>query len=364
MGELTDRSRAAIPIVGCARRSGRTRAAVPRCQPLRRRRPQAWGVVISTDTAFLLGALAVVGPKKAARLRIFLLTLAVADDVGALAIIAFFYTDDLDVVPLVLAFVGSRLIFLLRRLEVWRGVAVLRRRAVHVGRDVRVGRSPHARRRDDRADSSGVPAAAPRGGTGGSDLTRAFRQSPNPEYARAAQLGLDRAVSVNERLMRLYQPYTAFIIVPIFALANAGVVPQRGHPEGRARRRRSPGASCRPGARQARRNHRGLGHCREVAALGSGSRADDVAHRGRCGDVRNRVHDLAVHHRSRARRSAAGRRGPRRRAGGLGHRCPARLGSVPRRREDPPAESRSRRCAFCVRSAPSAITSAGPSTLR
>ena len=54
-------------------------------------------------------------------------------------------------------------------------------------------------------------------------LTSAFRQSPNPEYARSARLGLERAVSVNERLMRLYQPYTAFIIVPMFALANAGV---------------------------------------------------------------------------------------------------------------------------------------------
>lgn len=55
-------------------------------------------------------------------------------------------------------------------------------------------------------------------------LTRAFRQSPNSDYARAAQLSVLRAVSVNERLLRVYQPYTAFLVVPIFALANAGVV--------------------------------------------------------------------------------------------------------------------------------------------
>lgn len=120
MGELTDRSRAAIPIVAAVAGLAAPALLFLAFNPSGPA-AQAWGVVISTDTAFLLGALAVLGPKKAARLRIFLLTLAVADDVGALAIIAFFYTDNLDVVPLVLAFVGLALIFLLRRLEVWRG---------------------------------------------------------------------------------------------------------------------------------------------------------------------------------------------------------------------------------------------------
>lgn len=222
MGELTDRSRAAIPIVAAI-----AGLAVPAVLFLllnpSGEAAGAWGVVMSTDTAFVLGALAVIGPEKAARLRIFLLTLAVADDVGALAIIAFFYTDKLEILPLVLAFVGLALIALLRRLEVWRGVGYL---VVALGTWVAFYESgvhptlagvmialilpvyPPRRREVERA----------------ADLTRAFRQSPNPEYARAARLGLDQAVSVNERLMRLYQPYTAFIIVPIFALANAGVV--------------------------------------------------------------------------------------------------------------------------------------------
>ena len=50
-------------------------------------------MVISTDTAFLIGALAIIKPKFPARLRIFLLTLAVVDDVGALSVIALFYSD-------------------------------------------------------------------------------------------------------------------------------------------------------------------------------------------------------------------------------------------------------------------------------
>lgn len=221
MGELTDRSRASIPIVAAL-----AGLAVPAVLFLllnpSGEAAGAWGVVISTDTAFVLGALAVVGPKKTARLRIFLLTLAVADDVGALAIIAFFYTDDLDIGALALAFVGLAAIALLRKLQVWRGISYF---VVSVATWVAFYESgvhptlagvmialilpvyPPRRREVERA----------------ADLTRAFRQSPNPEYARAARLGLDQAVSVNERLMRLYQPYTAFIIVPIFALANAGV---------------------------------------------------------------------------------------------------------------------------------------------
>ncbi|SNT06394.1 Na+/H+ antiporter NhaA [Rhodococcoides kyotonense] len=221
MGELTDRSRASIPIVAAL-----AGLAVPAVLFLllnpSGEAAGAWGVVISTDTAFVLGALAVVGPKKAARLRIFLLTLAVADDVGALAIIAFFYTDNLEIGALALAFVGLAVIALLRKLQVWRGISYF---VVSIATWVAFYESgvhptlagvmialilpvyPPRRREVERA----------------ADLTRAFRQSPNPEYARAARLGLDQAVSVNERLMRLYQPYTAFIIVPIFALANAGV---------------------------------------------------------------------------------------------------------------------------------------------
>ncbi len=59
--------------------------------------------MISTDTAFLVGALAIIAPKYPARLRTFLLTLAVVDDVGALAAIALFYSEQIRIVPLVVA---------------------------------------------------------------------------------------------------------------------------------------------------------------------------------------------------------------------------------------------------------------------
>ena len=260
---------------------------------------QAWGVVISTDTAFLLGALALVGPACGARLRVFLLTLAVADDIGALTVIAVFYTEQLRWVPFLLALLGLVAIAYLRKLQAWRGpsyavVAIatwvaLYESGVHatlVGVMIALILPVYPPKRAE------VERAA--------QLTRAFRQSPNPDYARTARLGIDRAVSVNERLMRLYQPYTSFVIVPIFALANAGV---RLTPETLRAAASSPltWASCRPGPGQARRNHRRDGPDRQAASRQRRARHDDGVDRGRRRPVRDRVHHLAVHRRPRSR---------------------------------------------------------------
>jgi len=56
-----------------------------------------------------------------------------------------------------------------------------------------------------------------------SDLFRLFREQPTPELARSARLGLTSAVSPNERLQQLFHPWTSYVIVPLFALANAGI---------------------------------------------------------------------------------------------------------------------------------------------
>ncbi|MCP9489884.1 MAG: Na+/H+ antiporter NhaA [Solirubrobacteraceae bacterium MAG38_C4-C5] len=221
MGELTDRRRATIPLVAAV-----AGLAVPALVFLAfnpsGEAATAWGVVISTDTAFLLGVLALVGPACPLQLRVFLLTLAVADDVGALTIIALFYTDDLAVVPLLLAVAGVAVMLVLRRLRVWRGPAyfvvavgiwiAMEQSGVHptiAGVVIALLAPAYAPRREEVEDAE--------------RLTRAFRQSPSPALARAARLGVDRAVSANERLQRLYHPWTSFVIVPIFALANAGV---------------------------------------------------------------------------------------------------------------------------------------------
>jgi Na+/H+ antiporter NhaA len=99
IGELTDRARAAVPVVAAI--AGLTTPAVIfLLMNSSGQNAQAWGVVISTDTAFLIGALAIIKPKYLARLRIFLLTLAVVDDVGALCVIALLYSAHIVLVPL------------------------------------------------------------------------------------------------------------------------------------------------------------------------------------------------------------------------------------------------------------------------
>ena len=69
----------------------------------------------------------------------------------------------------------------------------------------------------------------------------AFREQPTPELERSAREGLTAAISPNERLLHLYHPWTSYVIVPLFAFANAGIV-DAGLLQRPARR--SPSASC------------------------------------------------------------------------------------------------------------------------
>ena len=60
------------------------------------------------------------------------------------------------------------------------------------------------------------------------ELFRLFREQPTPELAREARGGVRLAISPNERLQQLYHPWTSYLIVPLFALANAGVAVSAG----------------------------------------------------------------------------------------------------------------------------------------
>jgi Na+/H+ antiporter NhaA len=181
-----------------------------------------WGAAISTDTAFALGALALLAPR-ATRLRVRLLTLSVVDDLVALLVIATVYTDDLELLPLLIAgglFAG---LVALRYAPVrWRnGAAVLLGVALWVavrdsgvdpiicGLAVGLIASAYPPSRDELERAT--------------ELTRTFREQPTPSLAREAQRGVAAAISANERIQYLLHPWTSFVIVPLFALANAGI---------------------------------------------------------------------------------------------------------------------------------------------
>jgi Na+/H+ antiporter NhaA len=221
IGELSQRARAIVPASAAV--GG---LVVPALVFLlvagRTDQAHAWGVVISTDTAFLLGALALVGPRHPARLRLFLLTMAVVDDIGALAAIALFYTEDLRLVPLALTALALVAVVLVRYLPSGRGpayaaLAVLVWLGLH-----EAGVHPTLA---GVALALLIPVSAPRRHEveRAYALTRAFRQSPNPRYAAAASRGLRESISVNERLQVSFAPFVSFVVLPVFALANAGV---------------------------------------------------------------------------------------------------------------------------------------------
>ena len=181
-----------------------------------------WGAAMSTDTAFALGVLALVA-RQSTRLRVQLLTITVVDDLAALLVIATFYTEGLELVPLLIA-VGSFLVLLALRYVpiayraplvvivgagLW--VALLKSGVEPLISGLAIGLVTAAYP-PSRADLEEV-----------THVTRRFREQPTPELARTAQLQLASAISPNDRLQYRLHPWTSYVIVPLFALANAGI---------------------------------------------------------------------------------------------------------------------------------------------
>jgi Na+/H+ antiporter NhaA len=221
MGELRERRRLALPVA-----AGLGGMIVPIGIYLAinagRGTEHGWGVAMSTDTAFALGMLALVGTQLPDRVRTYLLTFAIVDDVVGIAIIAFVYSGHIDLPPLL---IGLGLL----------GVALLGR-----WRDYRngpayalVGVAAWIAFFESGVDPIVVglfvgllTAAYPamrRNLEEASEVFRRFREQPTAELAQSAREGVRTAISPNDRLQQIYHPWTSYVIVPVFALANAGV---------------------------------------------------------------------------------------------------------------------------------------------
>ncbi|HUB36030.1 MAG TPA: Na+/H+ antiporter NhaA, partial [Solirubrobacteraceae bacterium] len=221
VGELRERNRLAVPVVAALGGMG---ACVGIYLAINAGGAGAggWGTAMSTDTALALGALALVAPYGAARLRVFLLTLAVVDDLCALVVIAVAYSEHISWVALAVALALFAILVLLRYAGSWREPA-----AVLVGTGVWLamfesGIDPVVAGLAIGLVTSAYPPA--RGDLErATELTRSFREQPTPELAYQAQRGLTAAISANERLQYRLHPWTSFLVVPVFALANAGI---------------------------------------------------------------------------------------------------------------------------------------------
>src|ERR1700761_717026 len=183
----------------------------------------AWGAAMSSDTAFALGMLALVGSRYPTSLRAFILTVAVVDDLVALVVIAVAFTGNVRGVALAIGITVFIVILVLRNRGVHNGgpylvlgivawVAFLESGIDPIVVGLAMGlltiAYPAAREDLERA----------------TDLFRVFREQPTSELQQSARAGLRQAISPNERFQQLFHPFTGYVVVPLFALANAGVV--------------------------------------------------------------------------------------------------------------------------------------------
>jgi Na+/H+ antiporter NhaA len=221
LGELRDRARFVLPAI-----AGLVGMALPVLIYLAINAgdgdAHGWGVAMSTDTALALGMLVLVGRQVPDRVRAFLLTVFVVDDIVALVVIATVYSEHIEVWHLLGAIALFGLLLAVKRygprispiyavlgLAVWAALLASGVDPVVAGLAIGLTAAAYSPSRDDLEQATG--------------MFRRFREQPTPELARSATQQLTGTLSPNDRLQRFYHPWTSYVIVPLFALANAGI---------------------------------------------------------------------------------------------------------------------------------------------
>jgi Na+/H+ antiporter NhaA len=221
LGELRERRRLALPLVAGL---GGLLVPIGIFLAINAGHPTVggWGAAMSTDTAFALGMLALVGPRLPDRVRTYLLTFAIVDDLVALTIIAFVYSGTLSWPPLlagvlILAAAGaarrwdlsSGPVYALAGVAAWVAFYESGVDPIVVGLVMGLMTAAYTAARPDLERAS--------------EGFRRFREQPTAALAQSAREGVRSAISPNSRLQQIYHPWTSYLIVPLFALANAGV---------------------------------------------------------------------------------------------------------------------------------------------
>ncbi len=189
-----------------------------------------WGTVMATDTAFVIGCLALLGSRIPQSLRVFMLSLAIVDDLGAILVVAFGYSTHFALGPLALAALGLALvrgmallgfrgfpIYFLMGAFIWLAVDASGVHATITG--VVLGLMTPARRwvSDDRLYAILNQVIAHPDSDEGSRGTR------NRATLQVAEIAARETLSPVERLEIGLHPWVGFVVMPLFALANAGV---------------------------------------------------------------------------------------------------------------------------------------------
>jgi len=189
-----------------------------------------WGIPMATDIGFALGVLALLGKRIPSTLRVFMLALAIVDDVGAILVIAFFYTPQISLPALAVA--GVLLVLLI--------AGAIRRVPISVFVVVGFFFWAAVLSSGVHATIAGVilgliapikPKLRPEDLAGNAEpLLEEFRSqisTQDKSSAEATLTQLDQLFrdtdSIGERLERGVHPWVSFLVLPLFALASAGV---------------------------------------------------------------------------------------------------------------------------------------------
>lgn len=189
-----------------------------------------WGAVMATDTAFVVGCLAILGDRIPQSLRLFLLSLAIFDDIGAIMVIAIGYGETLNWSALGMAGIGLLAVVGIRRLGIrdlftyfavgaliWLAMDSSGMHPTLVGVVLGLMTPAHSWVSDDRLRAI---------------LHRVLAYPPGAHWSgdtedrsdlRRAGVATQEALSPIERLEIRLHPWVAFVIMPLFALANAGL---------------------------------------------------------------------------------------------------------------------------------------------
>ncbi len=221
LGDLRERRRFALPFM-----AGLAGMAIPAAIYLAvnagHSSTHGWGIAMSTDTALALGLLALLGRDVPDRARVFLLTVSVVDDLAALVIIAVVYSDSIDALHLGIAVAIFVVLFVASRRRV-------QQRWVYVGLGLAMWAALLASGVDPVVAGLAIGLSASAYSPAREQLEQAtvrvrqFREQPTSELARSATTSITSTLSPNERLQAFFHPWTSYVIVPLFALANAGI---------------------------------------------------------------------------------------------------------------------------------------------
>lgn len=183
---------------------------------------EGWGIPMATDIAFAVGVLLLLGDRVPASLKVLLLGLAIADDIGAILVIAIFYTDEVEGRWLLAAAAGLVAVALMRRARVWYFPAY-----VVVGALVWVCTLESGIHATIAGVALGLlaPARPLLPELEADQIADRLSSDHDVTAAEVRELGFElrESVSVAERVEAALHPWTSYVVIPVFALANAGI---------------------------------------------------------------------------------------------------------------------------------------------